>query len=368
MNISLSQEETFPNITEQNETTTGKAFMEEVNSMITFQIASIIAKYWIPVLVPIALVGNTLSFLVMIKPSNRKMSTCIYMAAISINDNMMMIFAAHHWLATNLKIYQMYDIHCKNADFWILMGLQNSTFQVIAMTFDKYIAIKWPHKAATYSTPRRAKITIIAVWVCVFIYNIPHFFFSKMIGDVCVAYGVGGVITMVYSWVTFSLNGLLAFTVLSYMNYVIIRNVRRSRKMFGNNEGQDQGQIQGNTAFSKREQNMKNTEKQLTFMLLLITTLFLILLFPTNARFVYGTFVTRDTPTKYASFMLFYSVSGNLYFTNNGINFFLYCMSGQKFHNDLKELLSCSQFLTHVDGNAKKDTSQSSITDFSTVN
>ena len=367
MNISLSQVEMFSNITTQKETT-GNVSMEEVNSMIIFKIVNIITKYWIPILVPIGLVGNTLSFLVMIKPNNRKISTCIYMAAISINDNMMMLFIAHYWLSNALKIYEMHDIVCKNVDFWILMGLQNSTFQVIAMTFDKYIAIKWPHKAATYSTPRRAKITIIAVWVWAFIFNIPHFFFSKKIGDVCVAYGVGGVITKVYSWVTFSLNGLLAFTVLIYMNYVIIRKVRRSHKMFGNNEGQVQGQIQGNTAFSKREQNMKNTEKQLTFMLLLVTTLFLILLFPTYARFVYGTFVTRDTPTKYASFMLFHQVSSRLYVTNNGINFFLYCISGQKFRNDLKELLICSQFLTHVDGNAKKDTSQSRVTDVSTVN
>ena len=322
MNISSSREEIFSNITGQTELTTANAFMEKVNKMIIFKIASVLAKYWFPVLVPTGLIGNTLSFLVMLKPGNRGMSTCIYMASISINDNMMMLLATHSWLVSTLKIYQMYDAECKIAAFLVLMGLQNSTFQVIAMTFDKYIAIKWPHKAATYSTPRRAKITVIAVWVWVFIFNIPHLFLAKMIGGVCVAYGIGGVITKVYSWMTFSVNGLLAFTLLIYMNYIIISNVRRSRKMFGSNEGQDQGQIQSNAAFSKREQNMKNTEKQLTVMLLLVTTLFLILLFPTYARFVYSNFVARDTPAKYASFMLFYQVSSQLYFTNNGINFF----------------------------------------------
>ena len=70
--------------TESTETTTTNVFMEEVNSMLIFKIADIIAKYWIPILVPIGLVGNTLYFLVMIKPKNRKMSTCIYMAAISL--------------------------------------------------------------------------------------------------------------------------------------------------------------------------------------------------------------------------------------------------------------------------------------------
>ena len=83
MNILSPQEEIFSNISKQNVTTTGDPFMEEANSMIIYKIAIIISKYWMPVLVPIGLIGNTLSFLVMIKPSNRKMSTCIYMAAIS---------------------------------------------------------------------------------------------------------------------------------------------------------------------------------------------------------------------------------------------------------------------------------------------
>ena len=38
------------------------------------------------------------------------MSTCIYMAAISINDNMMMFLALYAWLVTTLKVYQMYNL------------------------------------------------------------------------------------------------------------------------------------------------------------------------------------------------------------------------------------------------------------------
>ena len=147
----------FSNSTESTETATINIFMEEVNSMIIFKIATIIAKCWIPILVPIGLVGNTLSFLIMIKPNNRKMSTCIYMAAISINDNMVMRLALYTWLVNTLKVYQMYDIECKIAACFVLHGLQNSTMQVTVVTFDKYIAIKWPHRTATFSTPGRAK-------------------------------------------------------------------------------------------------------------------------------------------------------------------------------------------------------------------
>ena len=72
------------------ERTTEDSFMQQVETHTTFKIATIIDIYWFPILVPIGLVGNTLSFFVMIKRNNRKMSTCIYMAAISVNDNLMM--------------------------------------------------------------------------------------------------------------------------------------------------------------------------------------------------------------------------------------------------------------------------------------
>ena len=122
-------------------------------------------KYWFPILVPIGLVGNTLSFLIMIKPSNRKMSTCIYMAAISMNDNAVMLLAGHRWLASVIQFYKRNLTECSFKPFLVKTASLNSTFLVVAMTIDKYIAIKWPHKAATFSTPGRAKLIIIPLFI-----------------------------------------------------------------------------------------------------------------------------------------------------------------------------------------------------------
>ena len=136
-------------------------FMEEVKTLTTFKIATVLVNYWFPLLVPIGFVGNTLSFIVMIKPNNRNVSTCIYMAIISINDNLMMYLCIHVFLVFVPKTHKWHPIECSIIGFLVLYALQNSTFQIIAMTLDKYIAIKWPHRAASYSTPRRA--TLIAV-------------------------------------------------------------------------------------------------------------------------------------------------------------------------------------------------------------
>ena len=254
------------------EKTTRNTFMEEVNSYTEFRIATYIATYWFPILVPIGLAGNTLSFLVMIKPNNRKMSTCIYMAAVSVNDNIMMYVCSHVYLVGFLQISRWHPIECKFVAFAALFGLQNCTFQILSMTVDKYIAIKWPHKAATYSTPRRARMIAVGLYVCVFIYNIPHFFFSSIIGSQCLAYGISSLMSRVYSWFSFVLNAVIPFTLLIHMNYVIVKTVRNSRNMFRSNDT--------NTGMGTRQKTMKNAENQVTIMLLLVTTLFLILLFP----------------------------------------------------------------------------------------
>ena len=50
------------------------------------------------------------------------------------------------------------------------------------------------------------------------------------------------------------------------MNYVIVKTVRNSRKMFRSDVG--------NAVAETREKTMKSVENQLTTMLLLVTTLF----------------------------------------------------------------------------------------------
>ena len=109
---------------------------------------------------------------------------------------------------------------------------------------------------------------------------------------------------------------------------------------------------------------MKSTENQLTIMLLLVTTLFLILMIPTYVRFLFFSFVKRDTPEKYANLMLLYQFSYKLYNTNCGINFFLYCISGKKFRKDLKETICCC--FIRSDG-VEKLRSSASTTEISSV-
>ena len=338
-NNATSSMDIFTTGWEESEATTKNTLMEQVETYTIFKVGTFINIYWYPVLIPVGLVGNTLSFIVMVKPNNRKMSTCIYMAAISVNDNIMMCMCFHDYLVYVVQIHTWHSIECKLSVFTALFALQNCTFQVLAMTVDKYIAIRWPHKAAIYSTPKRAKLIVIVLYMLVLIYNIPHLFLSSIIGKECLAYGISSVIAKVYSWFSFVLNAIIPFTLLIHMNYVIVKSVRKSRETFAANkrlthQGVDHG-------METRQKRMKSAENQLTVMLLLVTTLFLILLCPTYFRFIYFIFSKRDTPLAYANSMFLVQFTYKLYASYSGINFFLYCISGKKFRNDLKEILCC---------------------------
>ena len=239
-----------------------------------------------------------------------------------------MLLAGHRWFASVIQFYKRNQIECSIIPYLIKTATLNSTFQVIAMTIDKYIAIKWPHKAATYSSPERAKLIIAPLCILASVYNIPNIFWVKIIQSRCVPYSTESMFGKLHSWLSFVLEAIIPFTMLIYMNCIIVKEVRRSRKKFAKDKTGNKGQ--------------KSLTNQLTTMLLLVTTLFLILHLPSNIRSIYQTFTKRDTPSKYASAMLLVEIAFELYTTNSGINFFLYCISGQKFRNDVKEILCCT--------------------------
>ena len=82
----------------------------------------------------------------------------------------------------------------------------------------------------------------------------------------------------------------------------------------------------------------KHPEKQIITMLLLVTFVFLALNIPVRCAVFYANFSSGDTPYYYAGLNLLYQVGTNSYYSNHGLNFFLYVISGQKFRTDLRNL------------------------------
>ena len=208
-----------------------------------------------------------------------------------------------------------------------------STFFILSMTFERFYGIIQPHKAALLNTVKRAKIIISAIVVFSAIFNIPHLFATSEAVGQCAPIGkaIQYIYGKIYSWLNSLLPFFLPFVLLLFMNTVIIYTLT-VRSHFSQSQGQFEGQVETS--------KMKNTEKQITVTLLLVTFSFLVLMMPSCLILIYVmVFDFTQSPQAFAGYYLFGNIAGQAYFTNSGINFFLYVISGRKFRTDLMKVI-----------------------------
>ena len=223
----------------------------------------------------------------------------------------------------------------------VLSGTTCSAYLITFMTFERFYSIIQPHKAASFNTVKRAKITILCVIMFAVTFKSPYFFVAGNNGRYCIlkkhiAQSVAG---KIFFWVNFSVSFGIPFVLLIIMNAFIIRTLqKRSHWIYSHSD--HQGQIQG--------QRFKHTDRQIYMTLVLVTFGFLILTTPFYAVQLWVNLDSGSSPYYFALFHLVFNIGEKLYYTNNGINFFLYVMSGNKFRSDLLKLLNCCKNYTTV--------------------
>lgn len=269
-----------------------------------------------------------------------------------------------------------------------------STYIIVCMTFDRFYGIIRPHKAVYMNTVSRARTTIICIVIFSIVFNLPHYFLSSTDGKIC--FGLGAYFHRWFGKLYYLLNLVVNFAVpfllLLIMNSFIINTIRTRAKRRTQrnlvidkniqtlgvsrisdntertdsvgvsysvfvNDAQTACQTHSVKVFSdiqntetkqpsKRRSSMvprlKNSDRQVYIILLLVTFTFLILYTPLYVLFLYEQILNyTSTPKSFAEFILFHSVVQKLMCTNSGINFFLYVLSGGKFRRDLLKMFGC---------------------------
>ena len=228
------------------------------------------------------------------------------------------------------------------------------------MTFDRFYSIIRPHKAASFNTVKRAKTTIGCVVVFSIIFNLPHLFTTTYEGRQSVPFGKGMeyVQGQLYYWLSLFVNFALPFVFLLIMNSVIIHTLRRRSMLKIQHDSSAKESVQNDHHKSK----LRTSETQIFAILLLVTFGFLLLTTPAYAFFLYVKFVNYHiSAEKFAEFYLFYNFAHKLFYTNYGINFFLYVISGKKFRSDLVKLFLKNSTATTSEKLVEKNTISSTI-------
>ena len=214
-----------------------------------------------------------------------------------------------------------------------------STLFIMSMTFDRFYSIIRPHKAASFNTVKRAKITIVSIILFSIIFNLPYLYQTTSVGRSCIPNGKSNesIYGQFYYWLSFIVSFAFPFVALLVMNCVIIQTLR-NRSANALTFGQGQGQHENEASTSK----IKTSERQIYIILLLVTFGLLILTSPSYLFRLYSMLYNyRKSPYFFSGYYLFFNIEQKVYYTNSGINFFLYVISGQKFRTDLMKLFKC---------------------------
>ena len=220
-----------------------------------------------------------------------------------------------------------------------------SIYFIVFLTFERFYSIMRPHKAASFNTVKRAKITIACIVAYGIVSDIPHLFTTELEGRICLSV-FNNTPRRVFDWYGSITAFMIPFVLLLTMNCVIIF-ILRQRARSGLTRSVGQGQTQG------QGKNDKSDEKQIYMMLLLVTFTFLVLTTPIMAVIFWQSFNFHPTPKMIAINYLWFTTGETFLFTNNSINFFLYVMSGKKFRKDLKRLFIRSKSPNH-EGQCKR--------------
>ena len=319
-------------------------------SQIFYKIGRKLNAVWNPILVPIGLACNTLSILVMSLKRNRKISCCTYMTALAVCDNGMLLIAGNNWLILAGYPRLQSALECQLSTCFTIVVTVTASILLISMTLDRLIVVKFPLKARTICTARRAKIVIFISFISTSLYGLPFLKLSGVSRDglECVIFLKKTLFTQVCTWVTTCLNILLPFTTLLVLNTLIIRTMWNRNVYFDKQKMQPSNDVDirasPDTSTSTCGNGNKQTTKdtQLVVMLLWVTFTYLALTFPIYLHNSISTIIDyQQSAEKYALNDFSLQLTRNLFRTNSGVNFFLYIISGSKFRHETWMILSC---------------------------
>ena len=144
-----------------------------------------------------------------------------------------------------MDFHSSQDYHCALVMTVLFTAGLCSTLFIMSMTFDRFYSIIRPHKAASFNTVKRAKITIVSIIFFSVIFNLPYLYQTISEGRSCIPNGKSNesVFGQFYYWLSFSLSFAFPFVALLVMNCVIIQTLhQRSANTLALGQGQGQSQ------------------------------------------------------------------------------------------------------------------------------
>ncbi|CAH1796908.1 unnamed protein product [Owenia fusiformis] len=200
----------------------------------TYKIGEAINCYLLPMIIPLGLVGNILSLMVMVQLHNRRVKMCRYLAIMAITDTITLLIGVFYWTVTCIQSRNVSSLECKLEVYFLHLGTTYSVFVIVAMTCDRFTAIKAPFKRYMCMKECKLRVILTGGFLFLVVYNLPHLWTTSVManGIFCEGASTVDTVSRVFSWANICLAVLFPFFVLLALNVTIILEVRKSRRFF----------------------------------------------------------------------------------------------------------------------------------------
>ncbi|XP_033726087.1 probable G-protein coupled receptor 139 [Pecten maximus] len=294
-----------------------------------------------PILVPVGVIGNSISFVILIQLSQSS-SFFLYLSILSLSDLAFIIVGAMiGWievLGNNLFYEDISSFLCSARYTLVFVFSQFSSWIIVAVTVDRFIAVCFPFKVTEYCTRRRTVMTSLLLFLIIFGINFPNICFKwendkcvypEITFEYCLQYSIM-IDLMVYFVVPVCLICVLNIITLRMLYSALLRRrrlVNRNRKK--------------NDSDGTKSADEDST-KQTISMLFVVSGVYVI----TSLPMAYGSMLAWMEGAQYNTDADTYLVNVILELSNtinHSANFILYGISGSTFRQKLFQMLRICQ-------------------------
>ncbi|KPJ10314.1 Rhodopsin, GQ-coupled [Papilio machaon] len=325
------------NLTNSNGTTKSDICLFE---SVSEQIANGLNVYYIPILVLLGAIGNLLSVYVFYKTKLRLQSTSQYLSALAISDTLFLLQLIPPWLnAVHFSDLFHRQGFCQIFVYISYVTCTFSAWIVVAFTIERFMAVLHPLQCNVICTVRRSRYVITANALFSLLLNIPVLRFVTPTPTDC---------NIDFEYLAHAARFNIVDTVASFtvpLAVIFVLNVRIVVGIYRiERERREYTRAEHLAAFTNQIQPQRplgypRSQTRVTKMLLIVSSVYVGLNVPAYTMRVIAYAFNLNQRESTGSWAALQQIALIFFNTNFGINFTLYCLSGQNFRRAVKNIL-----------------------------
>lgn len=333
-------------------TTTEDYVYDDYTTYPEYKAGILIWKVVPPILIVVGTIGNLLSIVVLTRRSIRVSTTALYLTFLACSDLVVLYSGLlRQWLLFlwEYDLRHMSETACKLNIWLVYSSLDFSAWILIAVTLERVISAWCPYSAKTKCSRKYA--TALIITVLVFLLGLNSHLLYGMVNRVnvdesgnvteilkCreVNQAYGDFFNLIWPWIDLAVFCLIPFSVIVVGNGCILFKVIKSQR-------KTNSRIVPSITTNQSRTTHHNGPKH-SSMTAMLFTLNMVFLFTTSPVSIYNIgythWVAEESHQNYANLDLWWAIVNMLMYTNNSLNFLLYCLSGTRFRQEVKRLFT----------------------------